>query len=126
MFVLVKLFSVVALVAHYVSAVEPTGELEKLGKVLQGACSRRVGISEEEIEKLKAGVHTRDEKSKKYLSCLYESIKALTVDGDLQYDIIKDVTLEALKPTAPGPGVLKECFDKQTASSDFISCLGFL
>uniref|UniRef100_A0A6P7G7T4 Uncharacterized protein LOC114334958 isoform X2 n=1 Tax=Diabrotica virgifera virgifera TaxID=50390 RepID=A0A6P7G7T4_DIAVI len=114
MFVLVKLFSVVALVAHYVSAVEPTGELEKLGKVLQGACSRRVGISEEEIEKLKAGVHTRDEKSK------------LTVDGDLQYDIIKDVTLEALKPTAPGPGVLKECFDKQTASSDFISCLGFL
>ncbi|XP_072392639.1 pheromone-binding protein-related protein 6-like [Diabrotica undecimpunctata] len=114
MFRLANLFFVVTLVAHFASAVEPTGERAKLAKVLQDACNRRVGISEEEIGKLKAGVFTDDDKSKKYVLCLYQSVKALQVDGDLGYDIIEDVAPPALKPTARED--FKGCFDKQKDS----------
>ncbi|CAG9837401.1 unnamed protein product [Diabrotica balteata] len=112
MFRLVNLFFVVALVAHFASAGEPTGELAKLGKVLHIACSSKVDISEEEIGKLRVGVFTNDDKSK------------LKDDGDLDVDTIKEIAPAALKPTAVG--VLKGCFDKQKASSYFVRDLEFL
>ncbi|CAG9837399.1 unnamed protein product [Diabrotica balteata] len=116
MFRLVTLFCVVALVAHFASAVEPTGELARLGKALHVACSTKASISEEEIGKLKAGVFTGDDKSK------------IKDDGDLDYEIIEKLAPEAIKATARG--VLKGCFDKQKgklySNCIYISSKGYL
>ncbi|XP_072390517.1 pheromone-binding protein-related protein 6-like [Diabrotica undecimpunctata] len=113
MFRLVALFCVVALVAHFTSAIEPTGELAKLAKDLHVACSTKASISEEEIGKLKAGVFTGDDKSKNYLFCIYNGAKVIK-DEDLDYEIIEKLAPEAIKATARG--VLKGCFDKQKDS----------